>query len=74
MKNKREETKQLYLQKEKLNEEKRKRFEEQRQKENELRQEEALRKAEEIKSSLFTCKYLLPCGKCDKYNKLCHMI
>ena len=35
---------------------------------------ESIRKAEAIKSSLFTCKYLLPCGKCDKYNKVCSMM
>ena len=39
--------------------------------ENELK--ESIRRAEGIKSSLFTCKYLLPCGKCDKYDKVCSM-
>ena len=34
----------------------------------------SIREAEQIKSSLFTCKYLLPCGKCDKYNKVCNMM
>ena len=39
--------------------------------ENDLK--ESIRRGEGIKSSLFTCKYLLPCGKCDKYNKVCSM-
>lgn len=39
--------------------------------ENDLK--ESIRRAEGIKSSLFTCKYLLPCGKCDKYDKVCNM-